>query len=973
MMRKTIFSILLLTAAVLLLCVPCKVLAEEKAVADGQSIQKAIDTAKPGDTLVVAPGIYKERIVLADKVSVIAKEPGKSVIDAWGKGPAVLAVKVGAETKLSGFVITGGDHYRGGGIHLEKALLTIENCVVLENKASIGGGLYIHDGSPKLVGCTFEKNTAAHGGGAYINNGAAKFSRCIFKECSSTKQGGAIDNYRSETTLDNCLLYGNSALKGGAVCNETGAKLELVHCTLTGNTAKSGSGVYNINAAVTNKAGILWGNGLNEIKNTGRYTFTTVYSNISGYEGKDGNISADPLFADSAKKDFHLLANSPCIDKGEAALVNHGVETDLDNTTRAADGNGDQLLLVDMGAYEFQPVFIMAKAGSTVEGGMAEISGTVSANYAKAPFVMEADWGDGVKEPVNFPAGTVNFVVKHKYLDDDAKDKPSRDYEVKLSVKDQANRLASVVTKVTVTNVSPAVFIPDKSIRLDEAYYYQGSFQDPGTDSWTASVDYGESGGFEAVTVASDKTFSLSHVYNESGQYTVKVRISDDDGGVAAASASVNVRKQQSSSGSSGSSGSTPSTPVLSNNANLAGLQLSSGVLNPTFDPSVTSYNVSIAGGINSVTVTPTAAESHAVIRVNGNMVQSGTESEAINIGAGITDITIAVTAQDGTTHKEYTVHISHMPLLLEAAETNEEGTVVTLTFVKSMTDPAGKHAQFEIMVNDSEDTVTSAVYGSSNDKIDLLLEKNIEFGDIVTVSYTPGDVTAADGSVLEAFEDVAVENKVSGEAPTVPILISAELTDQGVITLTFDMPMADPSGHESEFSANIGSAYASMVLSWNSNDHRKIDMHFYEYNGESAYVSLNSTVSYTAGTLASEDGVLLESFADVQVTATETPNIVSAVTDTSGENIIVTFDRAMTVLPNQQLSFTAWVDVNIMNDVVEVTENADPTKLDLKLTNKVTEGQTIILNVHGPVRSVNGDYGSIFGEYPAINNVSLD
>jgi len=43
------------------------------------------------------------------------------------------------------------------------------------------------------------------------------------------------------------------------------------------------------------------------------------YKDMDDLTGKDGNISADPLFKD--KMDFHLLSNSPCIDSGDSVFT----------------------------------------------------------------------------------------------------------------------------------------------------------------------------------------------------------------------------------------------------------------------------------------------------------------------------------------------------------------------------------------------------------------------------------------------------------------------------------------------------------------------------------------------------------------------------------------------------------------------------------------------------------------------------
>ncbi|MEN6424397.1 MAG: right-handed parallel beta-helix repeat-containing protein [Phycisphaerales bacterium] len=59
-----------------------------------------------------------------------------------------------------------------------------------------------------------------------------------------------------------------------------------------------------------------------------------------------GNLDADPLFADVENLDFHLLADSPAID---VADPNEAPDTDCDGNPRPVGAGAD------MGAYEFQP------------------------------------------------------------------------------------------------------------------------------------------------------------------------------------------------------------------------------------------------------------------------------------------------------------------------------------------------------------------------------------------------------------------------------------------------------------------------------------------------------------------------------------------------------------------------------------------------------------------------------------------
>lgn len=96
-----------------------------------------------------------------------------------------------------------------------------------------------------------------------------------------------------------------------------------------------------------------------------------------------------------------------------------------------------------------------------------------------------------------------------------------------------------------------------------------------------------------------------------------------------------------------------PATPPTVNTpASLAALTLSSGQLNPTFDPTVTSYST-IFIGTNTLILTPTAPGQ--TITVNGAAVPSGSPSAPITLSPGTSIIPITVTSTTGQT-KTYTI-----------------------------------------------------------------------------------------------------------------------------------------------------------------------------------------------------------------------------------------------------------------------------------------------------------------------------
>ena len=107
-------------------------------------------------------------------------------------------------------------------------------------------------------------------------------------------------------------------------------------------------------------------------------------------------------------------------------------------------------------------------------------------------------------------------------------------------------------------------------------------------------------------------------------------------------------------------------TRAASSNADLSNLAFDiSGrtvPLKPSFQSDTTVYSelvVYIPTTTTFSTVTPTAADPTATIKVNGTTVASGNASGAIALVVGANTITTVVTAQDGTTTKTYTVTVT--------------------------------------------------------------------------------------------------------------------------------------------------------------------------------------------------------------------------------------------------------------------------------------------------------------------------
>lgn len=79
-------------------------------------------------------------------------------------------------------------------------------------------------------------------------------------------------------------------------------------------------------------------------------------------------------------------------------------------------------------------------------------------------------------------------------------------------------------------NEAPIVnAIPDANILQGDTHTYSGSFSDPDSASWSATVDYGDGSGNQPL-VLSGASFMLNHVYSNYGNFTVTVSVTDNQG-----------------------------------------------------------------------------------------------------------------------------------------------------------------------------------------------------------------------------------------------------------------------------------------------------------------------------------------------------------------------------------------------------------------------------------------------------------
>jgi C1A family cysteine protease len=147
----------------------------------------------------------------------------------------------------------------------------------------------------------------------------------------------------------------------------------------------------------------------------------------------------------------------------------------------------------------------------------------------------------------------------------------------------------------------------------------------------------------------------------------------------------------------------TLNTVTPSSDATLSNLIISSGTLTPSFTASNISYTASINNSVSTVTVTPTVNQANATVKVNGTAVNSGTASGNINMAVGANTITVAVTAQDTTTVKTYTIVVTR------AAALSSDATLSNLVISSGTLTPSftASNISYTASINNSASTVT--------------------------------------------------------------------------------------------------------------------------------------------------------------------------------------------------------------------------------------------------------------------------
>ncbi len=218
--------------------------------------------------------------------------------------------------------------------------------------------------------------------------------------------------------------------------------------------------------------------------------------------------------------------------------LSHSYADDGVYTVTVTIDDGDGGIGIDTAVVTVNNVAPVVDAGpdTTIDEGDTFVSAGSFTDPGADTWTGTVDYGDGTgPQPLTLNAGG-SFVLSHTYADDGV-------YNVTVAITDDDGGVGSDTALVTVNNVAPAVDAgPDTTIDEGDTFVSAGSFTDPGADTWTGTVDYGDGTGPQPLALNPDKTFALGNLYGNDGVYTVTVTVTDDEGGVGIDTATVTVQ-----------------------------------------------------------------------------------------------------------------------------------------------------------------------------------------------------------------------------------------------------------------------------------------------------------------------------------------------------------------------------------------------------------------------------------------------
>jgi len=361
------------------------------------TIQKAVDTAKSGDSIIMAEGIYTgdgnhDIDFYAKAINIRSTNPNNlnvvasTIIDCQQNGSGFrFQSNELPSASISGLTIVNAAN---SGIYCQDySSPTIHKCIIMYNQSFRGGGgIYCNSfSSPIIQNCTISSNTVrGDGGGIYCYaNSEPTIANCVISHNLAGEYGGGIDISNGNPTILNCTITNNSAVqRGGGVNLHLIADVSITNSILWDNIASKGSQIAIIDASASVSNSDIQGGQ------------SDVYFTIREDHGCDectliweqGNIDADPCFVNPGYwadiNDVNIVAEPNDLDavwiEGDYHLKSQAGRWDpnseewiFDDVTSPCIDAGDPNSPIGYEPYPNGGIINMGAYGGTLEASMS--------------------------------------------------------------------------------------------------------------------------------------------------------------------------------------------------------------------------------------------------------------------------------------------------------------------------------------------------------------------------------------------------------------------------------------------------------------------------------------------------------------------------------------------------------------------------------------------------------------------------
>ncbi len=378
--------------------------------ADQATITLALAAARSGDTILVAPGDYRESLLIQGKNVVIRSEAGPRVTTIRGNGSQpVLQIQgslISRATRIEGFTVTGGRGPNdGGGFLVQSGASPVISRNIIENNTfcGAGGGVATAFASPRIefnlirnnrqqgcsggtggagvsvrgsssaeiVGNIIEDNvmlTSSGGGIGLFASGLTRVEGNLVRRNTAVFAGGIYGaNMDAEILLQNIVVENQASRGAGVELGGGASAVRVIGNTIANNVGGSAVFVFQLTQGFRFYNNLIAGSHGTALIEASRMPSTTpaMFSNllfndagpildrfgpIGGIVGIQDNISADPLFVDAIYGDYHIRLDSPARDAGTQSVPGGLPATDFWGQPRIA--GGPVFGQVDIGADE---------------------------------------------------------------------------------------------------------------------------------------------------------------------------------------------------------------------------------------------------------------------------------------------------------------------------------------------------------------------------------------------------------------------------------------------------------------------------------------------------------------------------------------------------------------------------------------------------------------------------------------------